>query len=82
MENGRGSIAIMFVTNELVRTAIINTPNIVHSSLKDIESFSKDAQKDIIGTINDGMSIATERIKYDIESELKIQFQMKTTEGS
>lgn len=62
----------MFVTNELVRTAIANTPNIVHSSLKDIESFSKDAQKDIIGTINDGMSIATERIEYDIESEFKI----------
>lgn len=72
----------MFVTNELVRTAITNTPNIVHSSLKDIESFSKDAQKDIIGTINDGISIATERIKYDIESEFKIQFQIENTKCS
>lgn len=59
----------MFITNELIRSSISNTPNIVQSSLLDIETFSKDAHKEIISTINEGMTTATERIKYDLESE-------------
>lgn len=62
----------MFVTNELVRTAIVNSPGIVHSSLKDIELFTKDSHRDIIGSINDGMNLATDRIKYDLESMFSI----------
>lgn len=59
----------MFITNELIRSSISNTPNIVQSSLLDIETFSKDAHKEIISTIHEGMSTATERIKYDLESK-------------
>lgn len=58
----------MFITNELIRSTITNTPNIVKSSLLDVETFSKDAHKEIINTIGEGMSTATERIKYDLES--------------
>lgn len=35
----------------------------------DIEMFSRDAHKEIINTIHEGMSTATERIKYDLESK-------------
>lgn len=59
----------MFITNELIRSTISNTPNIVKSSLLDIETFSKDAHKEIINTIHDGMNTATDRIKYDLESK-------------
>lgn len=59
----------MFITNELIRSSISNTPNIVQSSLLDIETFSKDAHKEIISTIHEGMATATERIKYDLESK-------------
>lgn len=58
----------MFITNELIRSTIENTPNIVESSLLDVETFSKNAHKEINGTIYEGMSTATERIKYDLES--------------
>lgn len=64
-----GSITVMFITNELIRSTISNTPSIVKSSLLDIETFSKDAHREIINTIHDGMSTATERIKYDLESK-------------
>lgn len=59
----------MFVTNELIRSTISNTPTIVKSSLLDIETFSKDAHKEIINTIHEGMTTATDRIKYDLESK-------------
>lgn len=65
----RASIIVMFITNELIRSTISNTPNIVQSSLLDIETFSKDAHKEIISTIHEGMTTATERIKYDLESK-------------
>lgn len=64
----RASITFMFVTNELVRTAIRNTPNIVKSSFRDIEVFGESAHKEITHHILDGMNIATDRIKYDLES--------------
>lgn len=35
----------------------------------DIETFSRDAHNEIINTIHEGMSTATERIKYDLESK-------------
>lgn len=59
----------MFITNELIRSTITNTPNIVKSSLLDVETFSKDAHKEIISTIHEGLSTASERIKYDLESK-------------
>lgn len=59
----------MFITNELIRSSISNTPNIVQSSLLDIETFSKGAHQEIISTIHEGMTTATERIKYDLESK-------------
>ncbi|XP_031635257.1 uncharacterized protein LOC116348398 isoform X2 [Contarinia nasturtii] len=65
-------IIIMFITNELIRSTITNTPNIVKSSLLDVETFSKDAHKEIINTIHEGMSTATERIKYDLENVDKL----------
>lgn len=61
----------MFVSNELVRTAIKNTPNIVKSSFKDIELFGENAHKEITLHILDGMNVATDRIKYDLESMYK-----------
>lgn len=64
----RASITFMFVTNELVRSAIKNTPNIVRSSFRDIELFGENAHKEIAHHILDGMNIATDRIKYDLES--------------
>lgn len=60
----------MFITNELVRSAIIKTPSVVKSSFKDVETFSRDAHKDILNSIHDGINTATERIKYDLESKL------------
>lgn len=68
----------MFITNELIRSSIGNTPNIVQSSLLDIETFSKDAHKEIISTIHEGMTTATERIKYDLESEYTVYPMYKT----
>lgn len=67
----------MFVSNELVRTAIKNTPNIVKSSFKDIELFGENAHKEITLHILDGMNIATDRIKYDLESMYKYCFLRK-----
>lgn len=69
----RVSITVMFITNELIRSTITNTPNIVKSSLLDVETFSKDAHRDIILTINEGLSKASERIKYDLESKVLIE---------
>lgn len=69
----RASIIIMFITNELIRSSISNTPNIVQSSLLDIHTFSKDAHKEIVSTIHDGMNTATERIKYDLESKYRFR---------
>lgn len=63
----------MFITNELIRSTITNTPTIVKSSLLDVETFSKDAHKEIISTIHDGLSTASERIKYDLESKVLIE---------
>lgn len=59
----------MFITNELIRSTVTNTPTIVKSSLIDVETFSKEAHKDIISTIHEGLSTASERIKYDLESK-------------
>lgn len=80
------SIIVMFITNELIRSTISNTPNIVQSSLLDIETFSKDAHKEIISTIHEGMTTATERIKYDLENVDKllgdpIQKKIETESG-
>lgn len=68
-DNFRASITVMFITNELIRSTISNTPSIVRSSMLDIETFSRDAHNEIINTIHEGMSTATERIKYDLESK-------------
>lgn len=65
----RASITVMFITNELIRSTVTNTPTIVKSSLLDVETFSKDAHKEIISTIHEGLSTASERIKYDLESK-------------
>lgn len=61
----------MFITNELVLSAVTKTPNIVKSSLKDIELFSRDAHNQIIDSVNDGISQAIERIRYDLESNCR-----------
>lgn len=66
------SITIMFITNELVFSAITKTPNIVKSSLKDIELFSRDAHNQILNSVHDGINTAVERIKYDLESKIFI----------
>ncbi|XP_055313927.1 prominin-1-A isoform X2 [Sitodiplosis mosellana] len=66
------SITVMFITNELIRSTISNTPTIVKSSLLDVETFSKDAHKEIISTIHEGLSTASERIKYDLENVDKL----------
>lgn len=58
----------MFITNELVLSAITKTPNVVKSSLKDIELFSRDAHNQIVDNVNDGINQAIERIRYDLES--------------
>lgn len=63
------SVTVMFITNVVIRSTISNTPKIVKSSLLDIETFSKNAHRDIINTIHEGMSTASERIKYDLESK-------------
>ena len=66
----RASLTVMFITNEFILTAINKTPNIVKSSLKDAELFTKDAHKQITFNVHDSINIAVERIKIDLESNL------------
>lgn len=58
----------MFITNELVVSGVAKTPNLVKSSLKDVELFSRDAHNQIVNAVHDGIDTSIERIKYDLES--------------
>lgn len=66
-------MTIMFITNELFISTITKTPNAIKASLKDVESFSLDAHNQIVNSVHDGISRANERIKYDLESNMKFQ---------
>lgn len=63
------SITVMFITNELVVSGVVKTPNLVKSSLKDVELFSRDAHNQIVNAVHDGIDTSIERIKYDLKSE-------------
>lgn len=62
------AITVMFITNELVVSGIGKAPNLVKSSLKDVELFSRGAQNQIVNAVHDGIDKSIERIKYDLES--------------
>lgn len=70
------SITVMFITNEWVLSAITKTPNVVKSSLKDIELFSRNAHNQIVNSVHDGIDTAIERIRYDLESKMTNDFVM------
>lgn len=58
----------MIVTNEQMSTAMTRTPDVIRASLKDVESFLKDAHRQIVYNVQDAADRAVERIKDDLES--------------
>lgn len=64
----RAAITTMFLTNELVSHAIHQAPEVVKSSLQDSEQFSRSAYRDIAFNVHEGVSVAIDRIKIDLES--------------
>lgn len=66
--NLSATITVMFITNELVVLGVAKTPNLVKSSLKDVELFSRDAHNQIVSAVHDGIDKSIERIRYDLES--------------
>lgn len=62
------SITVMFITNELMVSGVAKTSNLVKSSLKDVELFSRDAHNQIVNAVHDGIDTSIERIRYDLQS--------------
>jgi hypothetical protein len=65
----RAAIIVMFITNEQISSAINQSPIVVRSALKDVETFLKDAHQQVTHTMNDGINSATERIQHNLEGQ-------------
>jgi Prominin len=76
----------MFITNQHISSAIDQSPIVVRSSLKDVETFLKDANEQVTHTMTDGIHSATERIQHNLDDIDKllgepIQRQMSINTG-
>lgn len=58
---------MMFVTNEQASSAIEQTPMLIRSSLKDVETFLKDTHHQVIFTVHEGFNTMLDRVKIDLE---------------
>lgn len=61
---------MMFVTNEQASSAIDQTPMLIRSSLKDVETFLKDIHHQVTFTVHEGFNALVDRIKIDLEGNL------------
>lgn len=60
----------MIVTNEEISTAVEKTPDVLRASLKDIEAFLKDAHKQILFSVHEGMNTVSDRLRLDFEGNI------------
>lgn len=79
-------VVTILVTNEQISSAIDKTPSVIRSSFNDIELFLRNSNHQIIFTLNDGLNIATDRVKFDLEDIDKllgepIQKELSTNTG-
>ncbi|XP_038112149.1 prominin-1 isoform X1 [Culex quinquefasciatus] len=61
------SVIAMFVTNEQIASAIDQTPEVVRSSLADVETFLRDTEQQISFVIFEGLATTVDRIRSDLE---------------
>lgn len=61
----------MFIINEQISTSIQQTPEVIRASLKDTETFIKNAHRQIQFSVFDRFQTANEKMKIDLEGILR-----------
>lgn len=67
--NISAAITTIILTNEQVSNAINKAPHVLKSSLKDTEQFTRIAYNEIVTNVHDGVNLAIERIRVDLNSK-------------
>lgn len=75
----RFCIVAIIVTNEQIASSIQQTPEVIRASLKDVESFLRDAQRQIKYNVQDATDTAVERIKENLESKVQLCNSVQNT---